>query len=182
MSICYVYHCSRKKDSLLDWVFGYQEHKQFLAQIADECGIGAPWKTYADAAEKISETTNQEIRAFKARDDQPIRKRGRKTKQPIFSAEDSKAVKQAKASEQQALDAVRQVKTELPMVDFLLMDPKHPLQDETCCLIRLPLRQIVEQWQPAEKGWIGWRDQGLEICEAMDLACEYPPGGLWLEW
>lgn len=101
---------------------------------------------------------------------EPIRKRGRRTKQQIVSAEDFTAVKQAKATEQEALEALLGLKTDFPIVHFLLMDPKHPLKDETCRLIRLPLRQIVEQWKPAEKGWVRWRQQGLEICEAMDLA------------
>ena len=182
MSICYSYDCRQKKDRLLDWGFGYREHKGFLAQIANESGLGEIWQTYAEASEKRIETMNREIRAFVAKDHQPIRKRGRKTKQPTFCVEDSKAVQQAEAKQQQALDAVLKIQTEFPIVQFLLMDPKYPLTEDACRLIRLSLREIVELWKPADRGWVGWREKGLEICEAMDLACEYPPGGLWLEW
>jgi len=163
--------------------FAATEYPRFLSELAHESGIGEVWDNHRQAISAFSKALAKQVFADfdPERPFGPTKKERRRAKkkerregnqaQSEMEGEIQALAQQIKETQQ----VIEDLSDENPMVEFLLapMDCGE-FDGDACRRIGPRIRSIAENWEPAPKGWVGWRERALEIAGAMEIAAEYP--------
>ena len=164
--------------------FAFTEYPRFIQQLAQDAGIGEAWDTYRNSSGDLAQAISK--RVFADFDpDRPFgyankkeRRRARKKERREGTANASESDLEIEALKQNVADAraaVESLSDTEPLVAFLLAPLDGGKFDgDACRRIGPRLRSIAEKWEPAQEGWVGWRERALEMAAAMDIAAEHP--------
>jgi hypothetical protein len=184
----------RKSDVVLPEIearFAATEYPRFLSQLAREAGIGAAWDNYRESGSALTKAivkrgsigfdperpfglTKKERRRAKKQ----ARREGNKTQSEIQSENQSVMDDEIQMLRQRTGErrkAVEDLSGEHPIAEFLLapMDGGE-FDGEACRRIGPRIRSIAENWEPAPRGYVSWREHALEIADAMEIAAKHP--------
>jgi hypothetical protein len=165
--------------------FAATEYPRFLSQLANDAGIGEAWEHHWQAISAVSKELANRVwinfdpeRPFgpnkkeRRRAQKKEKKERREGKRPTETDHGFEPLRQQVEDTRKAIE---ELAGEEPLVEFLLarMD-RGEFDAGACQRIGPRIRSIAENWKPAPKGAIGWRERAIEIADAMEIAAEYP--------
>lgn len=163
--------------------FAFTEYPRFLSDLAHETGIGDVWDNHRQAISAFSKALSRKYwdnfdpeRPFglnKKERRRAKKKERREGKNKTSEMDDE--IQTLTQRIEETRKAVEDLSDENPIVEFLLAPTDGGgLDGEACRRIGPRIRSIAENWEPAPKGWVGWRERALEIADAMEIAAEHP--------
>ena len=138
--------------------FGYNRYARFVGRLADDSGLGALWTEYRQASRAHSEKGWDIIQAGNA-----------------SLVESDQELKVLLYKMLRARRVIERRMDEEPLAEFLLAgDVEYQFTSKSCARIGPRLRAIAEKWEAAPEGWVGFRENAIEIADAMDFVAEHP--------
>jgi|GEM_PF-4610220 len=137
--------------------FAITEYPRFLAKLAQDAGLGESWSAFTALGREMVDKTLDKLSG----PDNP----------PSLETDPELVAQRQEIAEAQA--RLKALQEQEPLMEFLLAPWDYgEFGPDSCRRLAPRLRAIAENWQPAEAGWVGWREKALALADAMDFVTQ----------